>query len=917
VTTPEQLARINIDARLAAAGWLVQDRAQLNLGAGRGVAAREYPLRSGQADYLLFVDRKAVGVVEAKPEGMPLSGIEPQSQKYAQGLPDGLNTRRAFLPFLYESTGVETYFTNALDPAPRSRSLFAFHRPETLAAWDVEAQSLRARLQLLPPLITARLWAAQIEAITHLEASFAADKPRALIQMTMGSGKTFTAVNAVYRLIKHGGARRVLFLVDRSNLGRQALNEFQHFTLPDTGAKFGDVYNVQQLESNTIDAGAKVVITTIQRLYSMLRGEADFDTRNEETAAAYDQGPPREVAYNPSIPIEFFDFVIIDECHRSIYNLWRQVLEYFDAHLIGLTATPSKLTFGFFNGNLVMEYSRQRAVADGVNVDGQVYRIHTRITDTGSTVDTGFVVGKRDRRTRALRWELLDEELTYAATDLDRAVVAPDQIRTVLRTYKDRLFTDLFPGRSEVPKTLIFAKDDAHAEEIVRIAREEFGQGNDFCQKITYRVTGVTPEVLINTFRNSFYPRIAVTVDMIATGADIRPLEVLLFMRLVKSRLLYDQMVGRGTRTVSPTELQSVTPDALVKDRFILIDAVGVTDSELPEPPPTLDRNPILSFEAVLQRVAGGFTDEDTLSTLAARLLRLDQRLDDPTRAAISALAGGQSPADLAATLLHALDPDTQFEAARTLAGGSDPSDAQIAQAADQLLSHAAAAFDDPALRQSLLDAQRRSEITVDVVSQDALLEAGFTADGARATVESFRTWITEHQDEIDALQILFARPYAQRRLTYAAIKELTERLKLPPHAWTTEQLWRAFARLEHDKVRGVSARRALTDIISLVRHALDLDADLVPFPEVVRARYTRWLEDQQAAGHLFTPEQRWWLDHIAEQVGVNLHVQPDDFDYEPFFARGGRFGAIDALGDDWLALVEELNAALVPTAQA
>ena len=198
--------------------------------------------------------------------------------------------------------------------------------------------------------------------------------------------------------------------------------------------------------------------------------------------------------YNPAIPIETFDLIITDECHRSIYNLWRQVLEYFDASLIGLTATPSKQTLGFFNQNLIMEYPFERAVADGVNVDFDLYTIRTLISEHGSVINAGFQVDYRDRQTRKIRWELADQDIPYDADDLDRRVVAPDQIRTIVRAFRDRLFTDIFPGRTEVPKTLIFAKDDSHADDIVQILREEFGKGNDFAQKITYRTGAAKPQ---------------------------------------------------------------------------------------------------------------------------------------------------------------------------------------------------------------------------------------------------------------------------------------------------------------------------------------------------------------------------------------------------------------------------------------
>ena len=427
--TPEELARQNIDAQLAACGWTVQDRKDTNLYAGRGVAVREFPLETGEADYLLFVDRKAVSVVEAKAEGATLSGVAEQAGRYSIGLPPNVPPVTLPLPFLYESTGVETYFRDERDPAPRSRRLFAFHRPETLADWLSQPDTLRARLRAMPaahPLLTAHIWSAQVEAITNLEASFAADHPRALIQMATGSGKTFTAVNFVYRLIKHAKAKRVLFLVDRNNLGRQAFKEFDQFVTPDDGRKFTELYNVQHLQSNLLDDVSKVHITTIQRLYSMLSGEPEFDPAGEEASLWEAEGAlqgqaEKDVRYNPRLPLEYYDFIITDECHRSIYNLWRQVLEYFDAYLIGLTATPGKQTFGFFNQNLVMEYSRQRAVADGVNVDGEVFRIRTRITEQGSSIEKGWWVGRRDKRTRKQRWEQLEEDLSYTSTSRTEA----------------------------------------------------------------------------------------------------------------------------------------------------------------------------------------------------------------------------------------------------------------------------------------------------------------------------------------------------------------------------------------------------------------------------------------------------------------------------------------------------------------
>jgi type I restriction enzyme R subunit len=557
-----------------------------------------------------------------------------------------------------------------------------------------------------------------------------------------------------------------------------------------------------------------------------------------------------------------------------------------------------------------------------------VYRIRTAITERGSTVEAGYYVDKRDRQTRKVRWESLDEDLTYDAAQLDRTVVAEDQIRTIIRTYRDKLFTDLFPGRSEVPKTLIFAKDDSHAEDIVRIVREEFGKGNEFCQKITYRTTGVKPEELIASFRNSYHPRIAVTVDMIATGTDIKPLEVLLFMRPVKSRVLFEQMLGRGTRVINPTDLIAVTPDAARKTHFIIVDAIGVVEQAKIETQ-TLERKRSIGFAQLLEAVALGAHDDDTLSSLAGRLARLEQTMTEQDRYNVGAglapalngrpqdgrpqpsAEGRWSPLrELTNALLDAIDPDKPLE----MVGVGLAPTLEAARAA--LIARAAKPFDDPKLRQVLIDIQARNEQTIDRISVDVMREAGFSAadtDRARATVASFRQFIEQHKDEIAALQLIYAQPYQHQPLTFAQVKELAEALRAArPQSWTTEALWHAYAQLERDKVRGVGTKRVLTDVVALVRHAVQLDDELRPYPEQVRARYADWLHAQEAAGRAFTVEQRWWLEQIVETMGVNVRVDEDDLLEGEFFKRGGLVKARQVFGAELPALLDELNTALI-----
>ncbi|MEX1007589.1 MAG: type I restriction-modification enzyme R subunit C-terminal domain-containing protein [Acidimicrobiia bacterium] len=902
----EARARVEIDKMLVASGWEVQDQRDMNLGAARGVAVREVTLKRGhgRADYLLFVDRRAVGAIEAKPAGTPLVGVEWQSAKYTTGLPDHVAALTKPLPFAYESTGhAETRFTNAFDPEPASRRVFSFHRPETLARWcerwrqspdGPETATLRQRILQLPRLGPDGLWPAQLEAIRNLEDSLQAFRPRALIQMATGSGKTFTAANTAYRLIKFADARRILFLVDRANLGRQALREFQSFVTPDDGRKFTDLYNVQHLTSNTLDDVSRVTITTIQRLYSMLRGDASLDEETDERSA-FDVEPaaPVEIGYNPAIPIETFDVIIVDECHRSIYGVWRQVLDYFDAFVVGLTATPGKQTFGFFNGNMVMEYGHERAVADNVNVDFDVYRIRTEITEKGAQVDAGLVTKFRDRETRAERLEKLDRDYEYDEKALDRSVVAKDQIRTIVKTFKERL-PEIFPGRDWVPKTLIFAKSDSHADDIVQIVREEFGKGNDFAVKITYRSgsQGQSPETLLQSFRNSPMPRIAVTVDMIATGTDVKPLECVFFMRTVKSRNFFEQMKGRGVRVIDPTDLRAVTPDALAKDRFVIIDAVGATETELSDTQP-LERQPSVSLEQLFRQVTFGARDEDTVSTLAARIARLNTQLTASDRAAVEATAG-KPISELTRALVDALDPDL-------------PDREGAVEAALRPFT------DNPVLRQQLVDIRRSYDQLIDETSSDTVIEAGYSADAAdraRATVESFRQFIEDNKDEITALQILYNRPYPAR-LTFAEIKDLADAIGRPPRRWTPESLWQAYEALDKSKVRGAPAKM-LTNLVSLVRFAIDQDDELVPFADTVDEKFAAWLRAQEQSGRTFTPEQLVWLERIRDTIAGSLAISTDDFVYTPFTEHGGIGKAVELFGADLGPLLEELNEELV-----
>lgn len=893
----------------------------MNISSGLGIAVREFPLSTGAADYLLYIDGKACGVVEAKPEGHPLKGVETQSQKYLQGLPANLPNYVLPLPFAYESTGIETQFTNRLEPEARSRSVFTFHRPEELLRLVElgEAEQVRTLLPTLPALKAEGLWHVQIEAIQNLERSLADNRPRSLIQMATGSGKTFTAVSFCYRLIKFAKARRILFLVDRNNLGKQTLNEFQKFVSPYNAYKFTEEYTVQHLKKNTVDPASKVCITTIQRLYSMLKGEEEFLEENEESSLFEAESSlikePLPVVYNPKIPIETFDFIVVDECHRSIYNIWRQVLDYFDSFIIGLTATPTAQTIGFFYGNLVQEYTHEKAVADGVNVGYDVYRIETEITSKGARLakEPGIFVPHRDRRTKKKMYRELDNDLTYTANQLDRDVVAENQIRLVIRTFKERL-PDIFPGRTEVPKTLVFAKTDMHAEDIVRIIREEFAKGNDFCQKITSKSTGKKPDELLAEFRTMYYPRIAVTVDMIATGTDVKPLECLLFMRNIRSLSYFEQMKGRGCRIIDSDALQSVTPDAKHKTHFVIVDAVGVCADDKAATKP-LDRKPSVPLDKILNLVAAGAADADLVSTLASRLARLEQEVDHDQETAIANAAGGRNLAILSAELLRSIDADEVTQQAAEKFGIPDdqePTDKQTSQVEQERMKAALKPFHDPKLRDLILDTKRSLEQVIDEQTKDKLLGAGFDAaakEKAKSMLISFKQFIDDHKDEIEALKILYSKPY-RAGLRYNQVKDLAKAIQQPPHSFNPERLWFAYEAVEPDKVKGHGGKQ-LVDVIALVRHAIDPKTPLAPIGLTVEQRYQQWLVDQKAAGATFSPDQQKWLDAIKDHIAASLSIEQGDLDEVPFNQIGGLGRAYELFGDKLTAILEELNARL------
>ena len=911
---PEQLARDKIDDLLRAAGWVVQPKNRIDLGASLGVAVREYQTDVGPADYVLFVDRQPVGVIEAKreEEGHRLTIVEDQSGEYADSKLKYLNNQP--LPFVYESTGVVTRFTDRRDPKPRSRPIFSFHKPETFQEWLKQDKSLRARLLDLPGLDPENLRDCQIRAITQLDQSFKENRPRALVQMATGSGKTFTAITSVYRLLKHSKAKRVLFLVDTKNLGEQAEQEFMAYTPSDDNRQFTELYAVQRLKSRYVPQDAQVCISTIQRLYSILKGE-ELDEAAEETNPneMVQAKQPVPVAYNPRVPIEFFDVIIIDECHRSIYNLWKQVLDYFDAFLIGLTATPDKRTFGFFNENVVSEYTHEQAVTDGVNVSHEVYTIETEITQNGSRIVAKEYVGKREKLSRRQRWEQLDEDMTYSGKQLDRDVVNLSQIRNIIKAFREKL-PEMFPGRTEVPKTLIFAKNDSHADDIIKIVREEFGEGNDFCKKITYKAQE-DPKSVLAQFRNAYNPRIAVTVDMIATGTDVKPIECELFMRDVRSKNYFDQMKGRGTRTLDQDNLRRVTPSARsAKTHFVIVDAVGVTKTLKTETRP-LERKKGVALKDLMMGVMMGAQDEDAYVSLAGRLSRLDRQMTAQEREGLRSLTNGAGPSEMAKALLDAYDPDAICEQAQRehqMPPDVEPEPPQIQAAQQTLLRDAASLFTGEVV-DYVENIRKVHEQIIDTVNIDQVTYAGWDAQAQEQSatlVQDFAQFIESNKDEITALGIFYNLPYQRRTVTLPMIREVLDILQAQKPQLAPARVWQAYARL--DNVQSMSPLSELTTLVALIRRVVGLDETLTPYSSTVDRNFQSWIFGKQAGALKFNEAQVAWLRLIKDHITASFHMEVEDLDYAPFDGEGGLGRMYELFGEDMNGLLDEMNEALV-----
>lgn len=854
--TPEEKARIKIDQWFADAGWEVINRDDYEPTC-TAVAIREGLLKDNlEADYFLFINGKAVGVLEAKREETDAfsSIVCEQAALYARSVPNIYQTYQKPLPFIFTSNGKELYFCDFREQDHYFKQIMTIPTPHEL----VKKLGINDYFAGLPTLRKKGLRDCQYEAITELEKSFRSGQKRALMVLATGAGKTYTACLAAYRMLSYTPMRRVLFLVDRNNLGKQAEGEFGTFRLTENGEAFNTIFTVNRLRSSSIPSDSNVVISTIQRLFSFLKGETIEDNDDDD-----ENEPAEEVILPPNLdlPHDYFDMIIIDECHRSIYKNWRKVLEYFDtARLVGLTATPIPETMAFFNNNRIVNYTLEKSIVDGVNVDCRVYRIKTQVTETGGAILAGEKFKEETRYTGEVKTVSSKETKTYTNKELNRSIINPAQIKLILSTYRDVVYTELFndpqrePNMDYLPKTLIFALNEAHATNIVQIAKEVFGRTDDrFVQKITYSA-GDSNE-LIRQFRNDKDFRIAVTCTLVATGTDVKPLEVVMFMRDVESLPLYIQMKGRGVRTIGDEQLRNVTPNAFSKDCFYLVDAVGVTEHE--KTIPTASDEPTtktITLTELLERISHGYIPDEYLKRLAATLARIYNKADDSQRKEFTRLSRDDMK-ELSARIYDALEKGTLPPFVST-----EKPNLERKGLVSPLANHADA-------RRYLLILAAGFVNTL-MPGEDTLISKGFSIEEAKNTTEAFEEFCRENADEIEALRIIYNNE--GEPITYSMLKDLEHKLKMANNHFAPKQIWNSYAVLSPGKVKRSTTKEesdALTNIIQLVRFAFRQIERLDSVVTTSKQYFNLWLGQNQRE---ITDKQREVISRIVDYIASN-----------------------------------------------
>lgn len=866
--TPEERARVKIDAKLDKAGWYVVDRDEY-VPMTTSVVREALTQGNKESDYLFFIDNKAIAVLEAKKADNPLGAdVATQAENYARtplswyGLwEDG------YIPLVYLSNGEKILFKNLLTNEDDYIEIDNIHSPKEMLRQIGKTSEFGA----LPKLEKGSLRDCQYDAENNFENSIKRKQNRNLAVLATGSGKTYLACMASYRLLNYTNTKRVLFLVDRNNLARQTESEFSQFDLTENRKEMNTLYDIKRLK-RADDLKGDIVISTIQKLFSIMTGQAvsdeDEDAEDERYAAEEEENDPTAVnlGNDLAIPSDYFQLIIVDECHRSIYGRWRAVLDYFrDAIVLGLTATPTPEAYAFFDNNIIENYTYEQSVVDGVNVPARVYRIVTEVTEHGGSLEEGTSVTETVRITNDSSGCTMEDTKEYEKNNLDRSVINRQQIRKVLETFKNSIYDDLYPERDKsweyIPKTLIFAKNDNHATEIVEAVKDVFKAEfpneqipEHFVQKITY--SSDDSNALIRDLRNEKDFRIAVTVTLVATGTDVKPLEIVLFMKDVFSDVLYTQMRGRGCRVISDDKLKEVTPNADTKDCYYIVDAVGVTEHEkyIPRTGPTVGGR--ISLEHLLERLAHNELSDENLYLLRDYCATIHRRYENNLlfgRHLDSFVTDfNYSPRDLAMSIQDAFD-NGQLP---TFVSSSDDNAVRMALI-DRLISNLHA-------RRKLLELQRGYYYTTEE-DPDTLIYAGFSVETARSYADNFEKYIDDNKDSIEALRILYNSEDVT--ITRSMLVDLRDRLLSESSHFTAQQLWKYYRILDPDSVDELDVNanaKALTNLIQLVRYAYKKNPSLTSLINGLASRFSLYCGQNQRD---LTPEQTEVMRQIAEFI--------------------------------------------------
>jgi type I restriction enzyme R subunit len=876
-----------VDPKLDAAGWRLPRP---------GVFRQTQPHRSeeedttkGPADYALWVDNHVVGVVEAKKLTLGPQNVLTQAQRYASGLRNPQYSFNGFgCPFLYATNGEIVWFQDVRHPLNRSRRLASFHTSgalQELLSRDFDAAC--AAVQQLPH-DHPRLRPYQKDANAAVEAAIAERKRQLLVAMATGTGKTFTLVNQIYRLMKAGVAKRVLFLVDRRALAAQAVRAFSAFEV-EPGQKFDQVYEVYSSRFQTEDFGeeekfdpkvlpqsyltdpqpghAFVYVCTIQRMAIQILGrQAIFGVGDESLD---DDAAPLD------IPIHAFDLIVADECHRGYtsqeVSTWRSTLDHFDAIKIGLTATPASHTTAYFT-HKVFEYGYEKAVSDGYLVDYDVVRVRSEVRMNGLFLHEGEHVEYVDPESGLSRMDQLEDERQFEITDLESRITAPESNKKIV----NELYTytaDHERRYGRFPKTLVFAANDlphtSHADQLVHLARDAFGRGDAFVEKITGRVD--RPLQRIREFRNRPNPGVAVTVDLLTTGVDIPDLEFIVLLRPIKSRILFEQMLGRGTRKGERH------PD---KDHFTVFDcfdgtllayfkqSTGIT-AEDPLPPTR-------SIHEVVEDIWANRDRDYNINCLVKRLQRIDKSMSAEARTAFGAWIPNGDLAGYTQRLKRSL----QVDFVQTMGLLRNP------EFQDLLVNY-------PRAQRTFIKAYEQTDIVSSTVVLRDLAGNEYKPDDY---LQAFSRFVRENEAQIDAIRVLLDRP---REWSATALSELRQKLERSRYRFTVGNL---------EKAHALHYRKALVDVISMVKHAAKEGEPLLTASERVQRAFT-----QVTAGRTFTLDQQRWLDRIRQVMLENLSIDREDFDYQDALVGAGGWGAARRdFGDQSLTdLLSHLNEAI------